>query len=114
MAVTSTVRFGMSTTETIATNVDGSTSPQIIQDAFDKSFSLDSAGTGSTGPITNIFADAVALVAGAYTLDLTAVPQTGGGTLDATGLKVQAIRMENLSTNSNLMTIDDGAANGGR
>ncbi len=112
MSVTATVRFGMSTTEILDINVDGSTSPSIIHDAFDKSFALDAAGTGSTGPITDVYADTIALIAGAHTLDLTAIPQSGGGTLDATGLKVQAIRFENLSTNTNLMTIDDGASNG--
>lgn len=52
------------------------------------------------------------LTAGAATIDLTSVATTRGRTMTFSGLKIRAIRIKALSTNSNPLTIAKGASNG--
>jgi hypothetical protein len=52
-----------------------------------------------------------AKLAGTQTLDLTALARTSGGTIDATGLKLQAILVNNLSTTATL-SISKGVSDG--
>jgi len=102
----------MPITETLTDNVDGSASPVINHTSFDKTISLDAAGSGSSGPIVAAYVDEIDLVAGAFTLDLTALPQSGGGTFDGTTMKVQGFRVEYPTVNANTLLIATGASNG--
>ena len=61
----------------------------------------------STPPASQKYA---ATLTGPLTLDLTALADPVSGTLDGSGLKVQALKVNNLSTTDDLV-IDDGAAN---
>lgn len=68
--------------------------------------------SGSGVPVTKQAAGRKTLSTGAGTLDLTALPGgVGGATVDGTGLKVQFAKFRNKSTNSNTMTISQGASN---
>ena len=73
------------------------------------SFTLDS---GSTPPITQVWSDEFTLSAGAATLDLTALARDAQANLDLTGLKIQAYFFATPSTNTDTVTIVDGATNG--
>ena len=64
----------------------------------------------STPPVTKVAAFKAALVAGAKTLDLTALPGTNGVTVDGTGLKVQVLKVKNLGANA--LSIVPGASGG--
>jgi len=79
----------------------------VTHTAFNSSHAL-SAST--TPPVTKVAAFKAALVAGAKTIDLTALVGTNGATVDGTGLKVQVIKVKNLGTNP--LTIAVGATNG--
>jgi len=61
----------------------------------------------STPPATMKYADTLT---GPLTLDLTALADPVSGTLDGSGLKVQALKVNNLSTTTALV-IDVGASN---
>ncbi len=66
----------------------------------------------STPPATKVASDERALVAGADALDLTAAPGRDGGTVDFTGLKVQAIKIVADAGNAGPITFAKGSSNG--
>lgn len=70
--------------------------------------------TASTSvPVTKATAFRVTLSSGTGSIDLTALPGlTVNETIDCTGLKLQAMKLRNLSTNANPITIAKGASNG--
>jgi hypothetical protein len=76
--------------------------------AMDTSLAL---GAATVPPVTKVAAFAKALVAGAGTIDLTALTGTAG-TVDGTGLKVQIFKAINPSTNTNPLIIVPGASSG--
>ena len=100
---------GLTVTEILATNVDSLADKSVRHSLFNKSAVLNSA---STPPVTKVAAFQQALTAGAATIDLTALLGTNGATVDGTGLKVQAVKFSNPSTNANLITVSVGAADG--
>lgn len=67
----------------------------------------DTLTASTTPPVTKKFSDELTAT---LNLDLAAYTDPELGADDATGLKVQAIRVNNLST-TNILTISDGAAN---
>jgi hypothetical protein len=97
----------LSTTETLENVEESLASATVTHNAFDENGSLNAS---STPPGTMISAFLMALTAGAYTINLAAVPKVGGGTQDMTGLRVQAIRIKNNGANN--MTFSSGAADG--
>ena len=75
----------------------------------------DTYTSSSSVPVTIESKFTVTLTAGAYTLDLTAIPgDTDAGTLDGTGLKLQFLRLEGSSGNANKIEVKNGAVNGYR
>ncbi len=66
----------------------------------------------TTPPVTKTYSDDLALVAGAKTIDLQALPSSESTTVDFTGLKVQLIKITTPATNTAEVTFDVGAANG--
>lgn len=84
--------------------------------ASDKNVLIDGASTektlnsATTVPATKVAAFTKALSTGAATIDLTALTGTNGATVDFTGLKVQAAKFINPSTNANAITVTFGAA----
>lgn len=85
---------------------DGANSPQITHDKFSSSGTLTPT---SSVPATKVSADRVALVAGAKTIDLTALVGTNGAAVNGTGLKVQLFKFANRG--AAFMTVSQGAAN---
>ena len=67
---------------------------------------------GSAVPVTKVAAFLQALTNGAATVDLTALNGTNGHAVNATGLKLQALKVRNPGTNANPISIGHGAANG--
>lgn len=69
---------------------------------------------GATSPaVTKQAAFSKALSTGSATIDLTSLPGvTADETVDGTGLKVQAIKLRNPSTNANKITASKGGSNG--
>jgi hypothetical protein len=101
--------LAMTTRETLDTNVDGVANPVIQHDKFNKNEHFNAA---TTPPGVQIITDTIALVAGAKTLDLTALPKPGGGTYDATGKKLIAWFFGNRAGNTGDIVVVPGAANG--
>jgi hypothetical protein len=70
-------------------------------------------GTSGNGPaITADFHGQVALIAGALTLDLTALADAILGTVTMAGLKLRHIQLAAPGTNAGALTIKPGASNG--
>lgn len=93
--------------ETLASNVDGASSPTILHSSFDDSATLTSS---TTPPVTKCVVKICTLTAGAFTIDLTTITGTNGLAQDSTNLKVQYFRVKNLGANT--MTFTVGASNG--
>lgn len=70
--------------------------------------------TASTSvPVTKATAFRVTMSSGSGSIDLTALPGlTVNETIDCTGLKLQMLKVRNLSTNANSITVAKGASNG--
>jgi hypothetical protein len=67
--------------------------------------------SGTTVTVSKESKFTVTLSGGAYTLDLTQIPDDVNGTFDATGLKVQFLRLAPSSGNANKVTVSQGASN---
>jgi hypothetical protein len=81
----------------------------ITHDQFNKAATLTSS---TTPPVTKHAAFEKALVAGAGTIDLTALAGSNAGAVDGTGLKVQVAYFKAKAANGNPITIAVGASNG--
>ena len=68
-------------------------------------------GSGSSVPCTKVAPFLATLIAGALTIDLTALVGTNGAAVDLTGLKIQAIKFRAPTTNSAVINIAPGVAN---
>jgi len=107
MTVSATFNLRLDVTETLTIGVDGASQPVIQHDQLNVKGTLDAT---STPPAAEHSQELYNLVAGAKTIDLTALASTNGRVIDGTGLKVQLLRFENKGANS--MTIAKGATNG--
>jgi hypothetical protein len=67
------------------------------------------AGTTPACSLDSIFT--LALIAGAVTLDLTAIPDPNLGTLTGLGLTLNMLKLQNPAANANPITVKFGAAN---
>lgn len=109
MAVTISPSVSFTAVETLDVGVDAVTSPDVIHSAFNLTGVLLNAT--STAPVSVTSYQQYALVAGALTIDLTALLGVNDESQDGTGLKLQTILIRNPAGN-NPITIGDGAANG--
>ena len=68
----------------------------------------------TTPPVSKYSAGTLTLSSGSGTINLASMPDANGvaGTVDFTGLKVNAYKLRNKSTNANNITIAEGASNG--
>jgi hypothetical protein len=108
MSVAATYSLKLEVRETLTVGVDAASLPVVLHDQLNVSGTLNAT---SAVPATKHIQDAaVPLAAGVYTIDLTALPGTGGATVDGTGLKVQLIRIHNKGAAA--MTFADGVTNG--
>jgi hypothetical protein len=99
----------MTTVETLENGVDGSTRPTITHDGFNVSGINRNAA--SSIPVTKASYQTYPLVAGAKTLDLTALEGVENVLQDCSGLKLQSMIITNPLGNS-VMTVGEGAVNG--
>lgn len=79
----------------------------LVHSAFSTTKNLDATSTPAVSKCAYL---TKALVAGAGTIDLTALPHNGG-TVDLTGLRVEVLKFKNKTGNA-VMTISEGASNG--
>lgn len=99
----------LTATETLTNNVPDASSPSVLHNGFDSSFTLNSSST----PAATVMASFnKALSGGAATIDLTALVGTGGGAVSLNGLKVRAIKITAPIGNANPITLVNGASNG--
>ncbi len=106
MSMTGNVVCGMSGTRTLTSGVANATRATIpLAVGGTRRYS-----SGTTPDGEEIVCPTIALVAGAYTIDLTALPDINGATTTLTGKKVRALFFENLGANN--MTFAKGASNG--
>ncbi len=90
---------------------DSLASPADNTTTYDSASSTDTYNAASAVPVSFQSPFTVTLSSGTATLDLTAIPRVGGGTFDATGLRIQAIRFEASAGNANTIAISNGASN---
>jgi hypothetical protein len=99
-------RFILQTTESFtAVELPELGEQKLTYDAFNKSVTLSPT---TTPPATKSWAKKLT---GSQTLDLTALTRTLGATVNATGLRLQSILVNNLSTTDNVV-IAKGVSNG--
>lgn len=94
--------------ETLEQGTAAASDPQIVHDGFNTT--ITGLNADSDPPCTEAIYFEAALVAGAYTIDLTALLGADGA-VDGTGLKVQMLKILNPAGNSPI-TVKAGAANG--
>lgn len=109
MAVSVTLEQVLSVRETLETNVPAATNPVITHSKFNVESSLNA---DSAVPATNVIAIEGNLTAGADTIDLTNLAQSGGGSFDATGKRLQAFIIINPATNTVQQSWVPGASDG--
>lgn len=110
MTVSASYQSNLTVKETLATGVDGIANPVVTHSQFNTNVSPMNAA--STIAASKVASDTAALTAGAATIDLTSLPQAGGGTQSFTGLKVKAIKLICPEANANAITFVIGASNG--
>jgi len=88
--------------------VPSSSSPDVNHNVFSKSQNL---GPATNPPVSEVYAAALALAAGAATIDLTALDVLNESAVDMTGKKVNVTLLANPDGNA-AITIVAGASNG--
>ncbi len=99
---------------TMTGNFINSSDNTVTEDGLTKDWTGENAKTSSTTPaITKSAMTAKAMSGGAATIDLTAMANdSDGGTVDFTGLKVCCLTIAAPDSNSNKVTVGNGASNG--
>jgi hypothetical protein len=108
MSVNALVSLSIVVRERLENNVLAASQKVITHDALNRSTSYNA---NTDPPASKMSAVEVTLVAGVASIDLTSLPATGGGTFDATGLKVRAALMINPEENANPLVIEPGDTN---
>jgi hypothetical protein len=67
--------------------------------------------SSTTPPVTKFASEAITLGAGATTVDFTALTDVEGNAVDATGLKLQILRLKTPATNTAVVNVAPGASN---
>jgi hypothetical protein len=111
MSISAALNMSLAVTETLTTSDD----PLI--DSTDAAIKVKLAKTATltvgSVPDAEMHANmSVPLVAGAATIDFTALTKRGGVAVSFSGKKVRMVYFKNPSTNANPITIVEGAANG--
>ena len=109
MSVTVNYTSKMLTTEVLETNVPAAGDKSVQHNGYD---TVATASASTTPPVAKCAFFEKALVAGAASIDLTALLGTNGATVDGTGLRVQFLKFRNKATNADPMTLSKGVANG--
>lgn len=110
MAASVSARYALEleVTEVLALGLDNATDPSFPHSIGSPNGTLIAT---TTPPVTKVFSDNLALVAGARTLDLTSLAGPAGTTVDFTGLKVQLIALRCPESNTLPILVQKGDAN---
>lgn len=104
------VSFGVSCTETFsASELPAAETPAVSHNQFNRT--LPTLSPTTTPKINAAVVMKVTLVAGSFTLDLTAAPNRLGGTQDLTGYKIVAFLCNNRAGGNHAVTIGGAASN---
>lgn len=111
MSVDLTYSSLLTAKETLSVNVPAADVKKrvVTHDLYNTVSTLNS---GTVPPATDMAAFEKALVAGAVTIDLTALTGTNGRVVDGTGLRVQALKFRNKSVNAATLKLKKGGTNG--
>ena len=113
MSVSVLLALGLTVTEVLETGIPFASpttnNKEVVHNGLNTTATL---GAATTPPAAKVAGFLLDLVAGAATIDLRALSATNGTILDGNGLKVQAVKFRNKSTNANDITLAVGAANG--
>lgn len=114
MATTLAYASSINYTEVLASSVPAiSGSANSVQHtAFSTSKSLSSTVVSGQGIVTDGALFNTTMSGGAATIDLTSLTGTNGRSITLLGLKVQAMKFINPSTNANNISVTKGASNG--
>lgn len=110
MAASVSARYALEleVTEVLALGLDNVTDPSFVHSLGSPNGTLSAT---STPPVSKVFSDTLALVAGTKTLDLTSLAGPAGTTVDFTGLKVQQIALRCPTSNTLPILVQKGDAN---
>ena len=110
MAASVSARYALEleVTEVLALGLDNATDSSFVHTLGSPNGTLSAT---TTPPVTKVFSDNLALVAGAKTLDLTSLAGPAGTTVDFTGLKVQKIQLRCPTSNTLPILVQKGDAN---
>lgn len=111
MAVTADYALKVDVVEQVDTDVPAALAPNRLVTHTEYSSSGQLTATSAV-PATKTAVFLASLVAGALTVDLTALTGTNGATVTFDGLKVQLMHLKAPTTNGNNITITAGATNG--
>jgi len=113
--VTARISFQVTALEELgATNTPSApaASRRVTHSDFNFSPTTNPLTASSDPPVSKVAGFLVTLADSAGEIDLTALTGTNGATVDATGLRLQALLIEAASDNSAVVNIAPGAANG--
>jgi len=97
------------TTEILEANMPAAGDKTVQHNGYD---TVATASGSTTPPVSKCAFFEKALVAGAASIDLTAMVGSNGAAVDGSGLRVQFIKFRNKATNGSPMTLSKGASNG--
>lgn len=110
MSVQVTSQATLTVVETLPAPLSGTAAnTQVTHNIYNQNDTLNS---GSTPPATKVATFEKAMIAGAASIDLTALVGTNGGAVSGSGLKLQRYLLVNPIANANPITIVGGASNG--
>lgn len=109
MSVQAVYTSALSAIETVADAFASSGRKSVSFDGLNTSLTLDSTTTPAVSKQATF---EKALVAGAGTIDLRALPGLNGAAVDGNGLKARVLKLTAKSTNAGVMTLTTGASNG--
>jgi hypothetical protein len=111
MSVTVTYKAQVTAVETIEANAGdlSAADKTITHSGYNTSLTLTAT---TTPPVTKNSSFALTIASSAGSINLAALPGANNATFDATGLKMQILRLKAAGTNAAAITISKGAANG--
>ena len=110
MAVSLSRLIQVTATETLAATLPTLGSSSLSHSQLNTA--AETFNSGTTVPVTVAVGVIVTLTAGSATLDLTAITDELGRTVDLSGLKVQSLRVKPHADNANIISMKPGASNG--
>ncbi len=109
MSISATAVANLTVVETLAIDVPFAAAPAITHNGLNATLKLSGATTPAGSAVAAI---AVPLVAGAATIDLTAMAGTNALAVDGTGLQIQAVMIQNPEGNLHPLVVAPAGTDG--